>query len=378
MTDITPATLWQTRADTLQASLDHFYGAPWPQLFDNAHPSVEGGNATFNYWWLAHAIDARLDAQGRDPEASADWLGQAVTIYRNILERNDGSLFNDYFDDMLWYALAIVRLFEASGERHYLDDAIAIWEHVTEFGWNGQQGASLAWRKQQLYYKNTPANGPFVILGCRLSRLDDRPDAPDYLGYARTAFDWLTDTLVDPRTGFVEDGINREEDGRVDTQWRFTYNQGLYVGAAVELARTGAPDSAALIASAVRTAGTAIAELARDGVFIDEGDGGDEGLFKGVYYRYLGLLLEELREDSPERRRLEDFVVTSTDALWSRAHDGEFLLAANDWTTDATGTVPYSTELSAIMATELRAAIELRREAGAVSEARPEVSSRSV
>ena len=378
MTDTANATLWQTRADLLQASLDHFYGAPWPQLFDNAHPSIEGGNATFNYWWLAHAIDARLDAWGRDPDASADWLGQAVAIYRNILERNGGSLFNDYFDDMLWYALAIVRLFEASGERRYLDDAIAIWEHVTEFGWNEQQGASLAWRKQQLYYKNTPANGPFVILGCRLSRLDDRSDAPDYLGYARTAFDWITDNLVDPRTGFVEDGVNREEDGRVDRQWRFTYNQGLYMGAAVELALTGASDSAALMASAVRTARTAIAELATGGVFIDEGDGGDEGLFKGVYYRYLRLLLEQLQERSPERRQLEQFVVTSTDALWSRAHDGDFLLAANDWTTDAAGVVPYSTELSAIMATELRAAIESRREEGVESGAREEVSSRRV
>lgn len=359
---------WSARADLMQNSLDHYYGTSWPQLFDNSHPLAEGGNATFNYWWLAHAIDARLDAWARDPEAPADWLGQAATIYRNILERNSGSLFNDYFDDMLWYALAIVRLYEASGEKRYLDDAIAIWRHVKQFGWNDRMGASIAWRVQQPYYKNTPANGPFVILGCRLSRLDDRPEAPDYLRFARISFDWITDNLVDPKTGFVEDGINREEDGRVDTQWRFTYNQGLYMGAAVELARSGASDSAALIESAVRTARTAIAELATAGVFVDEGDGGDEGLFKGVYYRYLGLLLEQLDPESRERRELEGFVETSTDALWSHARDGEFVLAGNDWTTHASGPVAYSTELSAIMATELRARIERARDAREAAE----------
>jgi predicted alpha-1,6-mannanase (GH76 family) len=363
----TTTELWSARSDLIQISLDHYYGTSWPQLFDNSHPLPDGGNATFNYWWLAHAIDARLDAWERDPGASADWLGQAVTIYRNILERNGGSLFNDYFDDMLWYALAIVRLHEASGERRYLDDAIAIWRHVKQFGWNDRLGASVAWRIQQPYYKNTPANGPFVILGCRLSRLDDRPEAPDYLGFARISFDWITENLVDPVTGFVEDGINREEDGRVDTQWRFTYNQGLYMGAAVELARSGASDSAALVESAVRTARTAIAELATDGIFVDEGDGGDEGLFKGVYYRYLGLLLDELDVDSPDRLQLERFVMTSTDALWSHARDGDFLLAANDWTKPASGRIPYSTQLSAIMATELRARIARGKAARAES-----------
>jgi predicted alpha-1,6-mannanase (GH76 family) len=373
MTIDTPA-LWSARADLIQKSLDHYYGTSWPQLFENSHPAVEGGNATFNYWWLAHAIDARLDAWARDPEAADDWLGQAVTVYRNILERNNGSLFNDYFDDMLWYALAILRLFDATKEQRYLDDAIAIWRHVKQFGWNDQQGASVAWRIQQPYYKNTPANGPFVILGCRLSRLDHRPEAPDYLGFARASFDWITENLVDPSTGFVEDGINREEDGRVDTQWRFTYNQGLYMGAAVELARSGASDSAQLVSSAVRTARTAIDELATDGVFGDEGDGGDEGLFKGVYYRYLGLLLQELAPDSPDRHDLESFVATSTDALWSRWREGEFLLASNDWRTAASGAVPYSTQLSAIMATELRAQVEASGTRDAAAESRDAVS----
>lgn len=342
--------LWGDRADIAQRSLDHFFGAEDPQFLDNAYPLAEGGNETFNYWWLAHVIDARLDAFERTGDRR--WLDQAEAAYANIVERNGGSLFNDYFDDMLWFALAILRLHEATGKQSALDDARAIWEHVIEHGWNDQLGESLAWRKQQLYYKNTPANGPLVILSVRLSRFSEDLR---YLDYAQRSFAWMTENLVNAADGFVEDGINREGDGRIDTQWRFTYNQGLYMGAAVELARATGND--AFLAAAVRTALTAIAELSAGGVFRDEGDGGDEGLFKGVYYRYLGVLLDE-QIDPEVRGVLEGFVRDGAAALWESGFDGEYLLANNDWTTPVAGPVPYSTQLSAIMALELAARLD--------------------
>ncbi len=332
-------------ADRAQQLLDDHFGAPWPQLLHNGYPT--GDDVVFNYWWLAHLIDVRLDAYLRTGDQRS--LKAAIATCRNIKERNGGSLFNDYFDDMLWYALAILRLHRATGDAAYRDDAAAIWRHVIEHGWNDHVGPSLAWRKQQLDYKNTPANGPLVILSCRLAELaDDQP----YLDYARQAFDWLTETLVDPVTGFVEDGINRQQDGRIDTQWRFSYNQGLYVGAAVELGRT-VDDPDELIKQAIRTAATAIDELAPDGVFPDEGDG-DGGLFKGVYYRYLGMLLDRLDPQSAAGAELRGFVIDSTDAL-IESTEGCTRLAGNDWRTPRSGKLKYSTQLSAIMALELRA-----------------------
>jgi predicted alpha-1,6-mannanase (GH76 family) len=342
--------VWADRADRIQESVERLYGAPWPQYLHNAVPfDTAGVDATFNYWWLAHLMDVRLDAFERT--ADPRWLDAARTVHRNIVERNGGSLFNDYFDDMLWFALATLRLHDASGDRQYLDDAVALFDHVVEHGWNDAGGASLAWRKQQLAYKNTPANGPLVILGARLHR---RTGQERFRSYADTAFAWLTDHLVDGTTGFVEDGVNREGDGRVDTQWRFTYNQGLYVGAAVELA-DGDP---ARIATATRTALTAIRELSDGVVFRDEGEGGDEGLFKGVYYRYLGLLLEHLPEGDAARTELLSFLRASTDALWATMPADLDVPAANDWSRPVAGPVPYSTQLSAAMATELRARID--------------------
>src|SRR5690606_28994642 len=135
-------------------------------------------------------------------------------------------------------------------------------------------------------YKNTPANGPLVILSLRLARATGEQR---YVEVAEQAYSWLTEHLVDPVTGFVEDGINRHGDGQIDTQWRFTYNQGLAVGAGVGLCRT--TGDATYLDRAALTAGAAIAVLSDGLGFADEGDGGDEGLFKGVYFRYLGQLV---------------------------------------------------------------------------------------
>ncbi|WP_144765877.1 glycoside hydrolase family 76 protein [Curtobacterium sp. 9128] len=350
MTTTTTRT-WADRADRIQDSIEQLYGAPWPQYLHNSWPVDGSDDTTFNYWWLAHLMDVRLDAHERT--GSPERLEQARQVHRNIVERNAGSLFNDYFDDMLWFALATLRLHDATAERRYLDDAVALFDHCVEHGWNDAGGASLAWRKQQLAYKNTPANGPLVILGARLHA---RTGEPRYLDLARQSFDWLTRTLVHDEDGFVEDGINRTGDGRIDTQWRFTYNQGLYVGAAVELA--SALGDPALDDVAARTAVTAITQLSDGVVFGQEGDGGDEGLFKGVWYRYAGLLLERLPDSDARRSTIADFVRASTDALWAGLPAALDAPAANTWGGAADERVPYSTQLSAAMATELRARLD--------------------
>lgn len=358
----TSAQIWSARADLAQRSLDHFFGVEGVQYFANSHPHDRGNTEVFNYWWLAHVMDARVDAWARTGDRR--WLELAVNARDNIVKRNGGQLFNDYFDDMLWFALALERLYAATHERQYLDDAIAIWGHVIAEGWNDTLGPSMAWRKQQLGYKNTPANGPLVILGVRLGRLDG---SGDFLSYARSAFDWLTANLVGA-DGFVADGINRNADGAIDTQWRFTYNQGLYVGAAVEL--FAATADRRYLEQAAQTAVTAVRELSDGSVFRDEGDGGDEGLFKGVYYRYLGELLAVLADRDgfvKKRDELEAFLRASTDALWANGQVDGYLRPGNDWSAAPSEWIPYSTLLSAIFAVEQRARLEARVEGAAHS-----------
>ncbi|MFE7404757.1 glycoside hydrolase family 76 protein [Isoptericola sp. NPDC057559] len=367
---------WARRADVAQHSVDLLYGAPSPQLLHNAHP--EPTDDTFNYWWLAHVVDCRLDAFARTGDEA--WLDAARATAANIRERNGGSLFNDYFDDMLWYALALLRLVEATSDEAEQaaveSDVLALWEHVVELGWNDTHGPSLSWRKQQPDYKNTPANGPLAILGARLAR---RTGDGRYLDRALATVAWLEEHLVGP-DGFVEDGLGREGGTDVDTHWRFTYNQGLYIGACTELYRS--TGDAAWLDKAERTALTSVRELATGGVFRREGElvdddvpdtaGGDVGLFKGVWYRYAAALLEERAVPA-----VDDLLASSAQALWAhgtvpvddvRAADGAppaavealrgagvVLRPGDDWARPAPSQVGYSTLLSAVMALEMRA-----------------------
>jgi len=338
-------TIWSTRADLAQKGLTTHFAAPWPQFLNNWSTPIDGSNDVFNYWWLAHTMDVRLDAYERTSDQQ--WLQQAQLTRKNLLERNGGTLFNDYFDDMLWFGLALERLGRIGKDDTAISDAIALWRHCRTNGWNDTYGWSMAWRTSQLDYKNTPANGPFSILGARLYELTGNEE---YLNEAMDGFDWITRTLRCD-SGFIHDGINRLGDGTIDIQWRFTYNQGLYIGAGTALAQATGDHS--YLDAVTETIHAALTTLTCGEVFVSEGDGGDEGLFKGIFYRY-ALTFLQAHPDST----LAGFMGASAEALWAHScSTQDSFLPGNDWSRPPTDPIPYSTYLSAIMALEAMAAL---------------------
>ena len=169
-------------------------------------------------------------------------------------------------------------------------------------GWTPAGGGGIWWRRGD-NFKNAPANGPAAILAARTGDLE----------FAARITDWIAATLIDPQTGLVRDGVRLNPDGTIRNleATTYTYCQGVYLGACVELAeRDGHPrwaHRAARVLSAVATI------AGPDKVIPGFDDGGDGGLFNGILARYLA----DTAVRRPELTALAaPLVLASADAAW--------------------------------------------------------------
>jgi predicted alpha-1,6-mannanase (GH76 family) len=346
------ADVWAQRADRAQQALIEHYWNEGNRLFNNQVPcSGEACEKPFHYWWQAHAADVLVDGLIRT--RASEYEERLSDLFAGILQRNGGDLHNDFYDDMEWLALAALRAFAATGVESYRQYTLRLWDEIRR-GWNDEQGGGIAWKKGQPTYKNTPSNAPAAILAARLYREFGRKSDLDW---AYRIYKWQMQNLVDPETGFVWDGKNRNGDGGIDKDWEFTYCQGVVVGAAVELYRvTG---QASYLQQARRTADAAAHRLlgenstfTRDETNSDaEGDG---GLFKGIYARYL----TELVLEDPSDQATLDFMRVNGERLWTRGSDSVRTLFGHTWTKPPHGNVSLSVQLSGVMLTEQMARLE--------------------
>ncbi|WIX80926.1 glycoside hydrolase family 76 protein [Amycolatopsis carbonis] len=272
--------------------LRRVWGVPGTVLGRSGWPPTVGQRVHWhwNYWWQAHLLDSLVDAQLRDPQSErAKVIGRFV---KSVHFRNFGKWINDYYDDIAWLGLALqrVRALDLSD----IDCAIADIDAQLHEGWTDDAGGGIWWRRGDTF-KNAPANGPAAIFHAR------EGDATR----ARDMTKWLTDTLVDPATGLVWDGL------RVDTgelvKHIFTYCQGVYLGACLEQSDV---DSASRTVRAIAT------HLAPGGVLRGQ-NGGDGGLFAAIAARYLALAVPRL--PTPEAATARTLVLTTADACWSGA-----------------------------------------------------------
>jgi predicted alpha-1,6-mannanase (GH76 family) len=323
--------VWANRAASAEAAiaqrhLSKLWQLPGTQLGIVAWPPTRRDRlfGTWHYWWQAHLLDCLVDAQVRDPRP--DRLTKIDRQIRSHRLRNNGSWVNDYYDDMAWLALSIERAGRLTG----VDRPGALKKLCEQFvnAWVPEDGGGIPWRKQDQFF-NAPANGPAGIF---LARYDDR------LRRAQQMADWIDETLIDPETHLVFDGIK----GGSMVRAQYTYCQGVVLGLETELAARTKDDRHP---QRVRRLVAAIsAEMAPDGVLKGSG-GGDGGLFGGITARYLALTATTLPGDSAEdvaaRDTARTVVLSSAQAAWdNRQTVADLPLFGPFW--DRTAEVPTS------------------------------------
>lgn len=339
----TPTYDWNKIADSAQLSLNYFWSASG-KFYLSSNTSADWGN----YWPNAHALDVLVDAYLRNPSPAIKARMDDFLV--GIKAKNGNAWLNYYYDDMEWMALACLRAYQATNEVKYRDITDILWTDIKN-GWSSDLGGGIWWRKDNPS-KNTPSNMPAAILAARLYKAFS--NAED-LEWAKKIYDWQKLVLYEAGSGWVYDNI--EKNGNKNVVWKFTYNQGTFLGAALELFNI--TNKASYHADAVAAADFAVSsgQLLSNGILKDEG-GGDGGLFKGVFIRYFTRLIIDGNLSTDKKNNYIAFLKKNAESLWSQGTNKALILFGNAWDKAPGNTNDLTVQLSGIMLMEALAELK--------------------
>ncbi|APU98500.1 MULTISPECIES: glycoside hydrolase family 76 protein [Sphingobacterium] len=315
--------------------------------FNNA---INQSDLGFQYWPNAHAMDVVIDAYLRTKDSR--YSAYFSKWFEGVKIKNGNTYYNVFYDDMEWNALTILRLYEITKDQKYLDTVLLLWTDIAG-AWDEQYaGGGLAWKKDMRYSKNACSNGPASILAARLYRLTKDEN---YLTWAKKIYEWQKATLYNPSTGAVYDNINGQT-GNVDMT-TLTYNQGTFLGTAVELFKI-TKDQLYLV-DAQKISYYTITRCIDGGnnILRDEGSG-DGALFKGIFIRYFVDYLNQEGIDAAYRSKFEKFLVNNGKIAWTKGTSLPTLFFGPSWAQPPIGNSEITAYASAAMLFEGLASYE--------------------
>lgn len=279
----------------------------------------------FQYWPQAHALDVLVDAYIRTGDSIFE---QYIDVwYEGIYQKNGNTFLNDFYDDMQWNALAMLRTYNITGKEKFKTSVDTIWEEI-KTGWTDVADGGIMWAKHTPHSKNAISNSPASILASRLYQLNEKQE---YMDWAKKTYQWVRNKLVNKENGAVWDHIEVSEDGEEDIakDWIFTYNQGVFLGAALELySITG---ESGYLDDAIKSADYTLNNMINDdGVFKERGTG-DGGLFKGIFIRYLTQLIFEEELPDTTRERYAQFLEHNAEVLWNKGTNKKQVIFDPSW-----------------------------------------------
>jgi len=226
--------------------------------------------------------------------------------------------------------------------------ASTLWTDIK----GGFTNGAVDWNKGCTGCKNACSNAPAVILGARMYRHTN--SAAD-LQIVKDIYAFMKAHLVDPVTGAVWDNINLST-GVTNKDWIFSYNVGTYIGAGWELYKiTG---DVTYLNDAVKSAEYAMNNRRPNGMlFADETGGGDGGLFKGIFIRYLGQLAREGNLPAETRARYNEAIRFNAQTLKTNGINPSTNLVGANWSQQP-GSTDYAIQLSGVMVIEAAATLD--------------------
>ncbi|MEV5963455.1 glycoside hydrolase family 76 protein [Kribbella sp. NPDC051952] len=256
-----------------------------------------------------------------------------------------GNFTSRAIDDSEWWGLTWIQAYDLTKNRKYLDMAVKIAEYVEGY-WDPSSCGGGVWWDGERTYKNAVTNGLWVRLTAELH--NRMPGDRRWLGRSKEGWNWLTGSGMINSAALVNDGLNSNCENNGGTVW--SYNQGLAIGAGLELWR--ATHDPKLLTTVRRLADAAIAPggLVTDGVLTEYCDApgrtcDDNGKqFKGIFMRYWMDLA-----DTTHDRRYTDFVDQQAATVWNNDRDAAGRLGER-WSGAAPNVFDWRTQASALSA----------------------------
>ena len=228
-----------------------------------------------------------------------------------------GNFTSRAIDDSEWWGLTWVQAYDLTHNPKYLDMAVTIADYVYGYWDPGTCGGGVWWNAERTY-KNAVTNGLWIRLTAELhNRI--RGDHV-WLARSRTAWAWFTGSGMINDDGLVNDGLTDACTNNGQPVW--SYNQGLAIGAGLELWR--ATHDPSILVTVRRLADAAIGPdgLVTDGVLTERCDALDQSCddngkqFKGIFMRYWADLV-----DTTHDPKYAAFLDTQADTIWNDDRD---------------------------------------------------------
>jgi predicted alpha-1,6-mannanase (GH76 family) len=167
---------------------------------------------------------------------SSDYLDQVnsiIEVQRTQWADTGGDFRGASTDDTGWWALAMVRMYDLTGNDTYLDIAAEDEAYMYDYWTSSPCGGGMFVDIATKTYKNAIANELYIKLAASLhNRIDNDTE---YLSRAETAWSWFQGSGMIKNDSLINDGLASSSNGACYNNklpvW--TYNQGVIIGALV-------------------------------------------------------------------------------------------------------------------------------------------------
>ncbi|KAI7337707.1 hypothetical protein KC354_g17586 [Hortaea werneckii] len=236
---------------------DHWYNATtglWQELWWNS------GNFVTTLARFGQVVEERGNADA-DAGASKGWRDAAIEFLARefgaaskVTDEDGQGWTKGFFDDGGWWALAWIQVYDLTNDSRYLTAAEEIFEDLAT-GLNATCGGQ--WWDKAHTASNTINNALYISVAAHLANrvptttTSSSKPPETYRAAAQTHLHWLRDQNLLTPNGTYVDGLDLQT--CKPTGPVFTYNQGVMIGALVEMSRSPTVTAAAAAAAAIST-----------------------------------------------------------------------------------------------------------------------------